>query len=242
MDNRFGFGKAPQAETTAVRTAPWAVSKSNAFLRAVWGWMGMGLGITGVLSWLIGNNDQVFDMIAPMMMPLIFVELGLVLFLSFRVHKMAPQTATAAFLGYAALNGIVLSTIFQIYELPGISTAFFATAGTFGAMTVYGITTKRDLTEWRSFLMMGLWGIIIASIVNLFVASSAIYWFVTYAGVLVFTGLTAWDTQKIMKLGAQIDMNDSRIRNMAIMGALALYLDFINLFLMMLRIFGGSRN
>ena len=218
------------------------IARTNTFIRTIWAWMAGGLTLTAALAWGVGTNEQLFRMVAPMMMPLSLGLLGMVFFLAWRIEKMAPQTATMVFLGYAALNGVVLSTIFRVYQLPQIGGAFVATAGTFGAMSVYGLVTKRDLSEWRTFLMMGVFGIVIASIVNIFLASDALYWVVTYAGVLVFVGLTAYDTQKLMHLGNRIQGVDAgAIRKYAILGALTLYMDFINLFLFLLRFFGGRR-
>ncbi len=218
---------------------PGSVARTNTFIRTVWAWMAGGLAITAVISLFVGLNPSLFAMVAPMMLPLILVELGLVVFLSMRIQKMQPQTAVLSFIAYSALNGVTLSTIFMVYQLPGIASAFIATTGTFGAMTVYGLVTKRDLSQWRTFLMMGLIGIIIASVVNIFMGSHLLGWLITYAGVLVFTGLTAYDTQKLVKLGGDIGDDAAQLKRFAILGALTLYLDFINLFLFMLRFMGG---
>jgi FtsH-binding integral membrane protein len=169
---------------------------------------------------------------------LLLATLGLVFFLSFRINKMSVATAQTSFLVYAGLLGVALSWIFIVYELGSIAQVFFITAATFGAMSLWGYTTKRDLTGIGSFLFMGLIGIIIASIVNLFLASSGLSWVISIVGVLVFTGLTAYDTQKIKEMYYAGDDGTVAGRK-AIMGALALYLDFINLFLMLLRLFGN---
>lgn len=240
--DRFGFGQ-PTSDRPALRSmgsTPSAIA--NPFLQAVWGWMTGGLALTGIISWVIGNNAAMYNAVAPMIIPLFIVELGIVFYFSFRINKLSPQTATMLFLGYAALNGITLSTIFQIYALPGITSAFLVSAGTFASASVYGARTKRNLAEFRTFLYMGLVGVIIASVVNIFLASGPLYWLITYAGVIVFTGLAAWDTQRLLQMGQQLGVGGMAVRNMALMGALALYLDFINLFLMMLRIFAGNRN
>jgi len=154
---------------------------------------------------------------------------------------MSPAVATMVFFIYAGLTGVTFSVLFMIYTASSIASTFFVTAVTFGGMSAYGYMTKRDLSSWGSFLFMGLFGIIIASVVNIFMQSTALYWAVTYAGVLIFVGLTAYDTQKIKRMGASIDSSSDDGRRMAILGALNLYLDFINLFLMLLRIMGNRR-
>ena len=162
-------------------------------------------------------------------------------FLSFRIQKMSVAAAQATFWVYAALVGVSLASIFLVYSQQSITQVFFITAATFGAMSLYGYTTKRDLTGMGSFLFMGLIGIIIASVVNIFLASSALGFAISVIGVLIFTGLTAYDTQKIKEMYSVNDDGTVAGRK-AIMGALSLYLDFINLFLMLLRLFGQSRN
>jgi FtsH-binding integral membrane protein len=175
---------------------------------------------------------------------LILAELGLVVYLSARVQKIEASTATGLFVLYAALNGLTLSFIFLAYTGASIASTFFICAGTFVACSVYGMVTKRDLTSIGGFMMMGLIGIIIASVVNMFIQSSAMNMIISYVGVIVFVGLTAYDTQKLkhMALTQPAGLDAGVIRKGAIIGALSLYLDFINLFLMMLRIFGTSRD
>jgi hypothetical protein len=153
---------------------------------------------------------------------------------------MSPGLATAMFLLYSALNGITLSIIFLAYTTESIGVTFVVTAGTFGLMSLYGYMTRRDLTSMGNFLIMGLIGFFIGTIVNMFWANSTLYWILTYGGIIVFIGLTAWDTQKIKRMLAQAGDEDS-IRRVSILGALMLYLDFINLFLLLLRIFGQRR-
>ncbi len=181
---------------------------------------------------------------SPAFFVLIIAELGMVFFLSARISKIQATTATSLFLGYAFLNGLTLSMIFLAYTSSSIASTFFITAGMFGAMAIYGLVTKRDLSGLGSFLFMGLVGIIIASIVNIFLKSSSLYWVISLLGVFIFVGLTAYDVQKIKKIGEDgiMDQGEVMVRKGAIMGALTLYLDFINLFLMLLRFFGGSRN
>ena len=218
---------------------------STVFLAKVFNWMSMGLGLTGVVAWLTASSGLAMSIVgSPVFMILLFAELGMVFYLSGRIEKIQSGTATGLFLAYAVLNGLTLSTIFLAYTKASIGGTFLITAGMFGAMSVYGMVTKRDLSGMGSFMFMGLIGIIIASIVNIFLKSSSLYWGISVIGVLVFVGLTAWDVQKIKTMGEQGIMNqgEDAIRKGAIIGALALYLDFINLFLMLLRFFGGSRD
>jgi len=218
---------------------------STVFLAKVFNWMAIGLGITGVVSWFTATSGLAMSIVGgPMFMILIFAELGMVFYLSARIDKIEPATATGLFLGYAVLNGLTLSTVFLAYTGASIGGTFVITAGMFGAMSVYGLVTKRDLSGMGSFLFMGLIGIILASVVNWFLKSPGLYWAISGIGVLVFVGLTAYDVQKIKNMGEQgiLEQGEGAIRKGAIIGALALYLDFINLFLMLLRFFGASRD
>lgn len=218
---------------------------STIFLAKVFNWMAIGLGLTGVVAFFAASTGITQAIVAsPLFMIMILAELGLVFYLSARVEKMQATTATGLFVGYAMLNGLTLSTIFLAYTRSSIAGTFFITAGMFGAMAVYGLVTKRDLSGLGSFLFMGLIGIVIASLVNMFMHSSAMSWVISMAGVLVFTGLTAYDVQRIKTIGEQgiMTQGDEMVKKGAIMGALALYLDFINLFIMLLRFFGGSRD
>ena len=218
---------------------------STVFLAKVFNWMAIGLGITGVVAWFMATSGLAAQLVAsPLFMVLLFAELGLVFYLSARINKIQAGTATGLFIGYAGLNGLTLSMIFLAYTQSSIAGTFFITAGMFGSMAVYGLVTKRDLSGMGSFLFMGLIGIIIASVVNIFLNSSSLYWALSLIGVFVFVGLTAYDVQKIKTMGEQgiMEQGGEAIKKGAIMGALALYLDFINLFLMLLRFFGGSRD
>jgi FtsH-binding integral membrane protein len=172
---------------------------------------------------------------------LIVLELVLVGVLAGLVNRLSAFMATGIFIIYSAVNGLTLSIIFVAFTTESIASTFFITAGTFGAMSFYGYTTKSDLTQWKNILFMGLIGLIIASVVNLFVNSTVLYWITTYAGVLIFVGLTAYDTQKIKNLNIIGNEGTEEDRKEAIMGALTLYLDFINLFLYLLRIFGKRK-
>ncbi|MCB2181857.1 MAG: Bax inhibitor-1/YccA family protein [Desulfobulbaceae bacterium] len=217
---------------------------STIFLAKVFNWMAIGLGLTGLMAFLVANSEtamQIFIVNPMMRWGIIIAELGLVFYLSARVMKISSQAATGLFLVYSALNGITLSVILLIYTATSVAATFFITAGMFGAMAIYGMVTKKDLSSMGSFMFMGLIGMIIASVVNIFLQSSMMAWVVSGLGVVVFTGLTAYDVQKITQIGASGIMSEgeSAIRKGAIMGALALYLDFINLFLSLLHFLGN---
>ncbi|HEV2021182.1 MAG TPA: Bax inhibitor-1/YccA family protein [Terriglobales bacterium] len=228
-------------------TAPYAISQSIAsertFISRVYGWMAGGLAITGLVAAYTANNPALVKAIfgSGLFWVLILAELGIVAALSWAIKHMTPVMAFSAFLFYAALNGLTLSVIFLIYTAESIGLTFFITAGTFGAMCIYGATTKRDLTSMGSLLFMALIGLVLASVVNIFWHSSGLYWVVTYAGILIFVGLTAYDAQKIKQMHAAGMEGSEEDRKAAILGALALYLDFINLFLYLLRLFGRRK-
>ena len=218
---------------------------STLFLAKVFNLMTLGLGITGVVAFLTANTGLAAAIIgSPLFIMLVLAELGVVFYLSARVAKIQAATASGLFIGYSVLNGLTLSVIFLAYTSTSIAGTFFIAAGMFGAMALYGLITKRDLSGLGSFLFMGLVGIIIASIVNIFLNSSSVHWMISVLGVLIFTGLTAYDVQKIKRIGEEgiLAQGDEVVRKGAVMGALTLYLDFINLFLMLLRFFGGSRD
>lgn len=218
----------------------------NAFMRGVYSWMTFGLLLTAGIAWFVSNNEAIINLIYGNQMlffGLIIAELGLVVGISAGIRKLSAGAASGLFLLYSALNGVTLSFIFLVYTQAAIFQAFVVAGGMFGAMSIYGLTTKKDLTSWGSFLFMGLIGIVIASIVNIFVQSSMMDFVISIIGVLVFTGLTAYDTQKLTMMGESMPEGDATVvRRGVILGALTLYLDFINLFLMLLRLFGGSRN
>lgn len=218
----------------------------NNFVRSVYNWMGIGLALTGFVALYVSSSPTMVRLIFgnPMLFfLLILVELGLVFSISGMVNRISSGTATSLFVLYAGLNGVTLSFIFLVYTRTSIVSTFFICAGTFIACSVYGWMTKKDLTSWGGFLTMGLIGIIIASLVNIFIRSSAMSLLISYIGVIIFVGLTAYDTQKLknMALTQPAGLDGAVIRKGAILGALSLYLDFINLFLMLLRIFGQSR-
>lgn len=216
----------------------------NSFVRSVYNWMAIGLALTGFVAFYVSNNPTLLQLIYgnPILQIGLFIgTIALVFTISARVHKMKASTATGLFILYAVLMGAVLSFVFVVYTRTSIASTFFVCAATFVACSIYGWTTKRDLTSLGGFLFMGLIGIIIATLVNLFLRSSAMHMIIGYIGVLIFVGLTAYDTQKIknMALSQPAGLDGAVIRKGAILGALSLYLDFINLFLMLLRIMGS---
>jgi FtsH-binding integral membrane protein len=210
------------------------------FMTSVFAWMTMGLGLTAVVSWFTYSTGLIVTL-KPYLMYLSFATLGLVIGLSMLLHRMNSAVATAGFLLYAALNGLTFSIIFAVYTMGSIAQVFLVTTMTFGFMAVYGWTTKKDLTRMGSLMFMGLIGIIIAGIVNMFIGSTLLDFAISCIGVVVFVGLTAWDMQKLKRISANGFADGESERKMSIMGALTLYLDFINLFLSLLRLFGGRR-
>jgi FtsH-binding integral membrane protein len=226
--------------SNAVSRAP-AEAGHAAFFRKVYAFMALGLGATAVTALLVASSEEAIRFIVlnrPVFYGLIIGQLLMVWAFSSLAPRISAVAAGALFFTYAIMNGLTLSVIFLIYTSASIATTFFVCAGTFGAMSLFGYATKRDLTGVGSFAMMGLIGLLIASVVNIFLQSPMIYWLTTFMGVIVFVGLTAYDTQKIK----QLDVGDAEANNKgAINGALILYLDFINLFLFLLRIFGRRR-
>lgn len=218
-------------------------SAQLAIFRKVYIWMSLALCITGLTALIIANNNDIMYSLLQneaMFWGILIAELVLVFVLAGRINKLSMGTATFLFILYSILNGVTMSLIFIIYTESSIASTFFVTAGTFGAISIYGYATKKDLSSWGSILIMGLIGIIIASIANIFMASETLYWIISYAGVLIFVGLAAYDTQKIKKaiLDPNVEVNES-LNKIALMGALELYLDFVNLFLHLLRIMGN---
>ena len=214
------------------------------YLARVYGWMVGGLALTGVVAGWAVTSETYWSILFENSW-LIWVGFGvqvlLVMWLSGAIERMSSAVASGTFLLYAGLNGLTLATLAAIYTSESIASTFFICAATFGAMSVYGYTTKRDLTSMGSFFMMGVIGLIIASVVNIFLASSALHFAISVIGVLVFVGLTAYDTQKI-KEEWEVEMMGTEIaRKASILGALRLYLDFINLFIYLLRLFGDRR-
>ncbi len=221
-------------------------SAVSVYMRHVDQWMTAGLALTTVVAYGVAGTPAIRDAIlgnSLVLILLVVAQFGLVIALSAAIHKLSAGAATGLFLLYSALTGAMLSSIFVVYPIASIGTAFLVTTGTFLAMTVYGTVTRRDLTGLGNFLFMGLIGIIIAMVVNIFLQSSMMNFIVSCLGVLIFTGLTAYDTQKLRRFGEAAPLEDgTAIRRGAILGALTLYLDFINIFLMLLQLFGGNRD
>jgi FtsH-binding integral membrane protein len=222
------------------RTADQVIIAQNSLIRQVYAWMGGGLLVTALMAMATISSPDLFSAVIGNRLAfyaLIIGELALVIGISRAIDKISASVASFLFLLYAALNGVTMSVIFAVYTAESITSTFVITAATFGAMSVFGYVTKRDLSGWGSFLFMGLIGVVIASLVNIFVGSSAVSWIISVIGVIVFTGLTAYDTWKIKAMAA----SGVEGRKPAILGALTLYLDFINLFLMLLRLLGSRR-
>jgi hypothetical protein len=230
----------------------------RAHMIRVYNYMASGVALTGVVAWLTyqaagGDAIRVSGRIAsgltpfgqaifqgPLMWVLLFAPLGLVFFLSYRINNLQASTARLLFFIYAGLLGLSLASVFLVYTHTSLTRVFFITAASFGALSLWGYTTQRNLDAMGSFMIMGLFGLIIASLVNIFLASGGLNWAISVLGVLIFAGLTAWDTQKVKELYSPMDDGTVAGRK-AVMGALALYLDFINMFLFLLRLFGDRR-
>lgn len=214
----------------------------RSYMLKVYNYMALGLALTGIVALFVASSPTMLMAIfgSPLKWVVLFAPVVMVLILSFRIQTMSASSAQIFFWVYAGLMGLSLSSIFIAYTGASIARVFFITGGTFAAMSFYGYTTKRDLTAFGSFLMMGVIGILIASIVNMFMHSSALHFAISVIGVLVFTGLTAYDTQKIKE--SYYSGDDSEVATKkAVLGALNLYMDFINLFIMLLRLFGDRR-
>ena len=222
------------------RSADQVIVRQNTLVRQVYAWMAAGLAVTAFMALVTLSSPAIFNAVVGnklVFYGLMIGELALVFTLSGAIHKLSTTAAMLIFVAYSALNGITLSVVALVYTANSITSTFVITGGMFGAMSIYGYMTKRDLTSWGSFLFMGLIGVVIASVVNIFVGSSSVSWVISGIGVIVFTGLTAYDTWKIKEMAAQ----GTEGRKPAILGALTLYLDFINLFLMLLRFTGNRR-
>jgi len=212
------------------------------YMLRVYNYMASGLALTGIVAYVAAASGFYQSIQhTPLIWLVILAPLGLVMLMSFGVQKMQASTLQLVFWGYAALMGLSLAVLFLVFTHASIARVFFITAGTFAAMSLYGYTTRRDLTQFGSFLFMGLIGIIIASLVNMFVASSALQFAISVIGVIVFTGLTAWDAQQIKEMYYEGDGAEIASKK-AVMGALRLYLDFINLFMMLMQLMGTRRD
>lgn len=222
-----------------------ARSGLQTYMAQVYGWMTCGLLLTAFIAWYAASSGAFIELLYTnriVFFGLVIAQLALVFVLSGMIHKLSAGVTTTLFMLYSVLTGLTLSSIFIIYTASSIASTFVVTGGMFGIMSLYGYTTRRDLSGFGNMLFMALIGIVLASLVNFWLKSTALMWAITYIGVVVFVGLTAYDTQKLKNIGEQIDVRDtSNLRKYSILGALTLYLDFINLFLMLLRIFGNRR-
>ena len=232
IQNRFGYGA--QAQSAAL----FDEGLRKHMLR-VYNYMGLGLVITGIVAFVVSQTPALYVPIfsTPLKWVVMLAPLAFVFFFSFRIHAMSAATAQIAFWAFAAVMGLSLSSVFLVFTGTSIARTFFITATMFGAMSLYGYTTKRDLSQFGSFLMMGLIGVVIASIVNIFLGSSALQFAISVIGVVVFVGLTAWDTQNIKQQYAENFDQESQ-QKLAVFGALSLYLNFVNLFQLLLSLTG----
>jgi len=239
MSNRFDMTPASAFTTSTAASA----ERVTAFLRKVYGWMFVGLGVTASVAFAVAGSPSLVKTIYSnpiVFFGLIIAEFGLVIFLSARVQKLSPGTAAALFVGYSALNGLTLSMILLAYTGASIASTFVVTAGMFGALALFGSVTKRSLAGVGQFAFMGLIGVILASVVGMFWHSAGLQFGISIIGVIVFTALTAWDAQRLKQWATVLP--DGQTGSYAVVGALSLYLDFINLFLFLLRFLGNRRS
>ena len=231
------------SRTVFARSSVQTAERVSAFLTKVYGWMCIGLGITAVVAFLVASSPALVRTLVGnqlIFFALVLAELGLVFFLSARAQSLAPGTAAGLFVAYAALNGVTLSVILLVYTGASIASTFLVTGAMFGSLAFFGTTTKRSLAGAGQFFFMGLIGLVLASIVGMFWQSDALQFLITIVGVIVFTGLTAWDAQRLKHMA--LELPPDQAGSYAIVGALSLYLNFVNLFLMLLRLQGGRRD
>jgi len=220
-----------------------AAERVTAFLRIVYGWMFAGLGVTAAVAWIVAGSPTLIRAIATNRLLFWIIagaQLGMVFYLSARVSRLAPNTAALLFLGYSALTGVTMAFVLLIYTGASVALTFVVCAGMFGSVAVYGTVTKRSLAGVGQFMLMGLIGLVLASIVGIFWQNDALQFVISFIGVIVFTGLAAWDAQRLKQMA--LSLPDGQIGSYAIVGALSLYLDFINLFLSLLRFTGSRRD
>jgi uncharacterized protein len=218
-----------------------AAEQITAFLRAAYGWMCTGLAITAGTAWFVASSPALLQTIArsgPLYIGLFIAQLGIVYYLSSRVQKLSEGAASALFIGYSVLTGITLSFIMLLYTGEALTTTFVVAAGMFGAMALYGTVTRSSLAGWGQFLFMGLIGVVLASVVGMFWSNDGLQFVTSFIGVIVFTGLAAYDAQRLKSMALMTSAGATG--SYAIVGALSLYLDFVNLFLMLLRFTGGG--
>lgn len=232
-------------DTSRDQVQSYARSNVAFFMQQVYLWMTAALGVTALAAVFTASNMAIMQFLFTntiLMILLMVAVIGLSMYITARMHRLSAGTATGLFLLYSALMGVFLGPVLLVYTGASVAQAFIVTAGMFGGMSVFGMVTKRDLSGMGSFLMMGLWGILLASLVNAFLGNTAVDLTISVLGVVIFTGLTAFDTQKLRMMGESAPVDDSlAIRRGALLGALTLYLDFINMFLFLLRLF-GNRN
>jgi uncharacterized protein len=221
-------------------------ARVNGLLKNVYLWMTAGLVLTGIVAYGVANNMNILARVYSTggLIAIVIAQLVLVVVLSARINRMSTSAAIGCFVGYSVLTGLTLSSVFLVYTNVTISRAFFTTALMFAGMSLYAMTTKRDLSSWSSIFIMAMWGILISSLVNLFLKSETIYYIISIVGVVMFAGITAWDTQKIVRMNDDYGygIDEATYVKLSILGALTLYLDFINIFLYLVRIFGSSRS
>ncbi len=239
MNNRFDNSQIYNSQSSEAQA-----EIQRGFITRVYGWMTFGLAVTTVIALLTLSIPGLFKAIVSnsfMFMGLLIGEFVLVIAISAAINRISSFTAALLFILYAAVNGLTLAVVMAVYTSASVATTFGITACTFGIMTLFGYTTQRDLTKIGSLPMMALLGFIIASVVNLFLQSSAIYWVITFVGVIIFVGLVAYDTQKLKRMSLALESGSEQMSKASIIGALSLYLDFINLFLLLLRLLGRRR-
>jgi FtsH-binding integral membrane protein len=239
LNNPFGFGQNPAALGSFANLD---ASVTSAFFTQVYGWMSAGLAVTAAVAYAVANTGlQQWAMSMPVLIGSFVVEMVLVVAISAAINRISAPAAVAMFMLYSALNGFVLSILFLRYTGASLGGTFVITAGAFGAMSVYGYTTKRDLTRLGSLLFMALIGLVLAMVVNFFLHNPMLYWIISCVGVLIFVGLTAFDTQRLRYIAMQTQNDPRMASRLAVVGSLTLYLDFINLFIMLLQLMGNRR-
>jgi len=237
--SRFGGATGPVAGQMSAEAAS---ERITAFLRLVYGCMALGLLVTATVAFFVASSPDILISIARnrlLFWGIIIAQFGLVITMSARVHKLSPAAAAGLFLGYSGLTGVTMAFVLMAYTGESVASTFVVTAGAFGSLALFGTVTQRSLAGWGQFLFMGLIGVVLASFVNIFMQSNALQFVMSFCGVIVFTGLTAYDAQMLKAMALAVP--EGSAGSYAVLGALRLYLDFINLFLMLLRLFGRRR-
>ncbi|MBV6478588.1 MAG: Inner membrane protein YbhL [Ignavibacteria bacterium] len=228
---------------TGAVDASFSTAATRKFLLNVYNWMAMGLALTGVIAYAVSNSTFVEVLYSNpfLLFGIIILQIAIVFGMTFAINKIPAGVAIGAFFLYAALTGLTFASVFLVYTTGSIASTFFICAAMFGSVSVYGYITKSDLSKFGTYFFMGLIGLIIASVVNIFLGSSTLNWIISIAGVLIFTGLTAYDTQRIKQMSQSADFETEQGKKGAVIGALMLYLDFINMFLFLLRLMGERK-